>query len=155
MHEQRSVCEFVTRLAALVFVNTRPIVDPGPLREQIERPDVRNPAKSLYRYADDLRARTDAGENPAELSRLSRRLTRSPEFIAALYQASPSLFVGLFGSAGFADVVGPGIDRVTPRALAAEDLTPQGLDALEQLRALVASLPQGEAQGAIGTFEQF
>jgi hypothetical protein len=147
-------CELLSRLAGLVAVSNRPIIDPGPIHELIERPGVSNPATNIYTYAAVFRSEAAAGASAAELGRLGRRLTKAPEMIAALYHAAPAHFVWLYGNQGFLETLGPGVERMAPRAIARDDLTPQGQAALAEFLRELASAPGDEVPGAIGTFSK-
>ena len=145
------ICEMAARLALEAFIDRRPFIDPGPYRDRIEGIHTRNPGKNVYAFADAIRRAADAGRDAATLNRMAVKLTSSPEMISALYHASPKEFVGLYGSEGFLEVLGPDVASVTPQRLVPE--TPRGQAALADLERLVAEAG-GVLEGAIGTFRQ-
>lgn len=145
------ICEMAHKLAGMVWMEYQPFLDPGPLRESV--PDIHStqPAKHWDAYVKAFRDAVARGESSQELGRLARQMTSTPEMVVALYNAAPGEFVGLFGKEGFAELLGPGIGRVAPKAIDPAKLSRQGQEALAELQRLLATVPEGKIKGAIGT----
>ena len=151
---EHKACEATSRLAALAFVDRKPFLDPGPLREKLESLLVPTPAKNVYDYADALRLAAATGpERSAELDHMAVRFTAAPEMISALYNASPEEFVGLFGRDGFREILGPTVERVPARAIDPEELGEIGLRAWNELQRMLMESPDGKLPSAIGTIQ--
>ncbi len=144
-------CNLISRLAAEAFINLKPFLDPGPMRERFEGIANVNPGKNVYRFAEQVRAA--AASDSILATRMAVDLTSTPEMIAALFHVAPEEFVGMYGKEGFATLLGPVLNSVSGKPLAPADLTPAGQAAFGALQEQL-ELAGGSFRGAIGTLSR-
>jgi hypothetical protein len=144
------VCREAHEIALRLWLEFLPDVL-GPLHETLRDPRTSNPAASLIDYAAEFRAAVAAGASFETRDGMARHLTSAPELVAALFNAAPGEFAWLFGRDGFAETLGPYVERVALRPIDRSRLSTAGRQAYDELAAKLAIAPGGQLQGAIGT----
>jgi hypothetical protein len=145
------LCVLLSTLASRTWAEFAPLRDPS-IVESLGRPDwLTNPGHYLDQFATELSS-IPVATSGLRLRNAALRLTRSPERIAAMFNAAPEEFVGMFGNQGFDAILGPAVGRVTGKPLDMDTLTPAGVEAYQAFQRIQATLPAGGTQGAIGTF---
>lgn len=142
-------CNLISRLAAEAFINLNPFLERHPMREVFEGVGNLNPGKNVFQFAEQIRQASADGDI-ATVEAMAIKLTSTPEMIAALFNAAPAEFVGLYGAEGFETILGPKLRAVTGQALEPDKLTPAGRAALLALQEQL-ELAGGSFKGAIGT----
>ncbi len=141
----REMEEVAQRVAAIVLIERWTLPGPGPIEDLRTNPRV-NPVDQAFRQALlALGARLKAGLAEAQFTAELAELMRTPEAMAATFDAGPATFAALFGQKDFSAIVGPQLARVSP-SLAAVDKVPAAKALLPKLDAARASYTKLGAQ---------
>ena len=138
-------CERAFRYAIELLVNHELLIDRDPLNGgDDDIPDFSNPGRRLRAVAEELRAAVASQQYTEEqLDGLTRKVAQTPELIAGLYARMPGEFVSVLGREGFAEIVGPSVDRITATPIDPSALTAAGQSALSALNEVLQDNPGG------------